>query len=161
MSSTATHELLTPSPEMFSMADRLAIRHGDSIALVGRVLLSWLFLASAWTAFTNIAGFAGYLNNLNVPAPMFAAWIAALAETAFGLALLLGIAGRLAALLGIAYVVVATLLAHRYWEYAEAQQVNQYNHFLKNGAVIGGMLLLFVTGAGRFSIDAWLSRQGR
>jgi putative oxidoreductase len=60
-------------------------------------------------------------------------------------------------LLGILYVVVATALAHRYWEYPPAQLGNQYAHFLKNIAIIGGLLSVFVNGAGRFSIDRMLS----
>src|SRR5262249_945281 len=80
------------------------------------------------------------------------------AELVLGAALMLGVATRYAALAGIVYVIIATALAHRYWEYPQAQQVNQYAHFLKNLAVLGGMLLLFVTGAGRFSLDAWLRR---
>jgi len=36
----------------------------------------------------------------------------------------------------------------------------QYNNFLKNLAIFGGILVLFVTGAGRFSVDQALSKQG-
>jgi putative oxidoreductase len=156
-----THELLTPSPAIFGGLDNFAVRYGDGFALVGRVLLAWLFLASAWGGLGNIAGFAGYLTNLNVPSPLFFAWAAILAELAFGLCLLFGVAGRYAAVVGIGYVIVATLLAHRYWDYPAAQQGNQYNHFLKNLAVIGGLLLVFVTGPGRFSVDRWMRKQGR
>jgi putative oxidoreductase len=161
MQSIDTHELITPSPRNFAGTDGLAVRFGDAFVLVGRVLLGWLFLASGWGALQNMAGFAGYLNSLKVPNPMFWAWIAVLTEVVFALGLILGIASRYAALLGFVYVGVATALAHRYWEYPAAQQVNQYNHFLKNLAVMGSMLFLFVTGAGRFSIDGWLRRRGR
>ena len=161
MQSIDTHELITPSPRMFSALDGFAIRYGDAFALLGRVLLAWVFLASAWGAIGNMAGFAGYLTSLKVPNPMFWAWIAILAEIIFGLAVLFGVAGRYAAAVGLIYVIVATALAHRYWEYPAAQQGNQYSHFLKNAAIIGGFLLLLVTGPGRFSVDGWLRRSGR
>jgi putative oxidoreductase len=44
-------------------------------------------------------------------------------------------------------------MAHRFWEFDAAQQVNQMNHFLKNIAVIGGLLFVSVFGPGRMSVD--------
>ena len=40
-----------------------------------------------------------------------------------------------------------------------AQVMAQYNNFLKNLALFGGTLVLFVTGAGRFSVDRMLSKK--
>ena len=54
-------------------------------------------------------------------------------------------------------MIVATVLAHRYWEYPQAQQLVQYIFFTKNLAILGGLLYVFVNGAGRFSIDRYLS----
>ena len=107
----------------------------------------------------NIAGFAGYLKNLKVPAPEFWAWIGALGELVIGVTLVLGVATRYGALLCALFLIVATALAHRYWEYPAAQLQNQYNHFLKNIAIFGGALILFVTGAGRYSVDRMLSKR--
>ena len=155
------HELITPSPTMFAGADNFAIRTGDAYALLGRVFLGWLFIASSWPPkFMNIAGFTGYLNFLKVPQPEFWAWVAAYVELLVGLLLIFGVATRYGTLLGILFIIVATALAHRYWEYPAAQQGNQYAHFLKSFAILGGLLLLFVTGAGRFSVDGWLRKRG-
>jgi putative oxidoreductase len=144
---------------MLSHTDRIAANATDFLLLVGRVLLGWLFLISAWDKFGNIAGFQGYLRNLKVPAPEFWSWIAALVELVVGLGLILGAGTRYAALLCALFLIVATALAHRYWEYPAAQLVNQYNHFLKNLALLGGALILFVTGAGRWSVDRMLSNR--
>ena len=73
--------------------------------------------------------------------------------------MILGIATRYAAILIFVYVVVATAIAHRYWEYpAGPQQIGQYTNFLKNIAILGGALAIFVTGAGRFSLDRKLEK---
>jgi transposase len=56
-------------------------------------------------------------------------------------------------------VLVATAIAHRYWTYPAAQQAGQYNNWLKNIAIMGGMLCAFVTGAGRYSLDAVLAKR--
>jgi putative oxidoreductase len=59
------------------------------------------------------------------------------------------------------YLIIATALAHRYWEYPAAQQVSQYAHFCKNLAIMGGAILLYLTGGGRFSLDNWLRQSNR
>lgn len=154
------NDLLTSSPGMFAATDNQATGYGDAIALVARLMLGWLFLVQGWMKLMNPAGMVGYLTNLGVPAPGFWAWPALLGELAIGIALILGLATRYAALFTFIYVLIATALAHRYWEYPQAQQTNQYNHFLKNIAIMGGALMLYVTGPGRFSIDRWLRNRG-
>jgi putative oxidoreductase len=156
MSSTeSSHPLL-------SHADGLAASATDVLLLVGRVLLGWLFLASSagiggklW----NPAGFAGYLKALGAPAPEILSWIGALVEALVGAALILGIGTRYAALLCAVFLVIATALAHRYWQYPAAQVTAQYTNFLKNLAIFGSVLVIFVTGPGRFSIDHMLAKK--
>jgi putative oxidoreductase len=147
------------SHPLLSRTDAIAANATDTVLLVGRILIGWLFLASAWGKLGNVAGFAGYLKNLKVPAPEFWSWIGALAELVVGVSLVLGVATRYGALLCALFLIVATALAHRYWEYPAAQLMNQYNHFLKNIAIFGGALILFVTGAGRYSIDRMLAKR--
>jgi putative oxidoreductase len=153
------HDLVSPSPPAFAAADGLAVRAGDLFAVVCRVLLGWLFLVNGWAKLTSIAGFSGYLTNLKVPGAGVLAWVAAASEFVIGAVLILGVATRYAALFTFIYLIIATALAHRYWEYPAAQQLNQYNHFLKNLAIMGAAALLFVTGAGRYSIDALMRRR--
>ena len=146
-----------------SHADSIATSATDAFLLVGRVLVGWLFLMSSAGAggkIWNPTGFAGYLKNLGVPAPDFFAWIGALVEFVIGAALILGVGTRYAALLCALFLIVATALAHRYWEYPAAQVVAQYNNFLKNLAIFGGALLVFAAGPGRFSVDRMLSNKG-
>ena len=142
-----------------SYADSIAAAATDACLLVARVLLGWLFLASSWVKLTNMAGFAAYLTNLKVPNPEFWSSLAAPIEFLIGLTLILGLATRYAALAAIVFVVIATSLGHRYWEFPQAQQLNQFNHFLKNLAIVAGALLVFITGAGRYSLDGMLRRR--
>jgi putative oxidoreductase len=142
-----------------SHADSIAAAATDACLLVARVLVGWLFLASSWVKLTNMTGFAAYLTNLKVPNPEFWSSIAAPIEFLIGVTLILGLATRYAALAAIAFVIIATSLGHRYWEYPQAQQLNQFNHFLKNLAIIAGALLVFITGAGRYSLDGMLRRR--
>jgi putative oxidoreductase len=151
------------SHPLLSHTDDIAATTADAFLLIGRILIGWLFLVSSagiggklW----NNAGFLGYLKNLGAPAPEVSSWIGALVEFVIGAALILGVGTRYAALLCALFLVVATALAHRYWEYPTAQVLAQYNNFLKNLAVFGGALLIFAAGPGRFSVDRMLSNKG-
>ena len=72
-----------------------------------------------------------------------------------GLAIVFGLMTRCAALLMIAFVIVATLISHRFWVLQAAERRTQSVHFAKNVAIIGGFLFLFVTGGGRYSLERW------
>jgi putative oxidoreductase len=146
------------SPAMFSACDRLAASSTSALLLVGRILLGWVFFYSGYTKLMNIAGTTGYFTSLKMPAAGLWAWIAGIAEFAMGAALIVGVATRYAAVVVFIFVLIATALAHRYWEYPAAQVQGQFNNFLKNLSIMGGALLLFVTGAGRFSVDARLKK---
>ena len=61
--------------------------------------------------------------------------------------------------LAFIYLIIATALAHRYWDYPAAQQSAQFAHFLKNLALMGGALLIFAGGPSRFSVDRWMSHR--
>src|SRR6516225_5097286 len=144
---------------VLSHADGFAASASDALLLVGRVLLRWIFLTSAWGKFMNMGGYVAYLTNLTVPNPGLNSWIAAPGSFLIGLTLILGFATRYAALLCLLFLIVATALAHRYWEYPAAQVMAQYNNFIKNLAIFGGALLLFVSGPGRYSVDRALSKK--
>jgi putative oxidoreductase len=117
------------------------------------------FSGLSYGKFTGIAGTTAYFTSLGMSPPELWAWFAAIAEVVLGAALILGIATRYAALASFVWVLVATAIAHRYWTYPAAQQAGQYNNWLKNIAIMGGTLYVFVAGAGRYSVDAMLAKR--
>ncbi len=131
-------------------------RLNDTLLLVGRLLMAALFL------FTGVpkalqgygGGFAGYLGSMGVPYPEIVSIVAVAVEVLVPIALILGLWPRLSALLLIAFVIAATGLAHRFWEFPEAaQQQAQMTSFLKNIAIIGGLLFYYVSGPGAWSVS--------
>lgn len=122
----------------------------DALLLIGRVLIALVFLMTAWLGSPN----PGYIGSLGLSPPALWSWIAIIAEALIVISLFLGIETRWGALLGVAYVVIATALAHRYWQAPQAQFVAQYTNFSKNLAILGGLILVYATGAGAYSIDA-------
>src|SRR5262249_13470094 len=131
----------------------------DLLILIGRILLAWVFVGSVYGAITNFAGSVGYFRSLNLPLPgLFTATTVAL-EVVMSVGLILGAGTRYVAVLVFLFVLAATAIAHRYWDYPPgAQQIGQYNHFLKNISIMGGAILIFVVGAGRFSLDGQFKR---
>ena len=128
----------------------------DFLLLVGRVLMGWIFVESGWRKLMGMDAFITSLVNRRVPYPTVLGWIGAPVEFFGGLALVLGAATRTATLLIIVFTIVATLIGHRYWELTDAAARRmQYSHFAKNLTIIGGLILLFVTAGGRFSVDGW------
>lgn len=144
---------------LLSGADGFATKNADVLLLIGRILLSWVFVGVAYGAINNFGGSLGYFTSLKLLTPELFTWSALLVELLISAGLILGIGTRYCAILAILFVVVATALGHRYWEYpAGPQQIGQYNNFLKNISIIGGALAILVTGGGRFSLDSILAK---
>jgi len=119
--------------------------------LAARILLGLLFVMAGIGKLGDVAGFGGYMASGGIPAVL--AWPVVLFEIGAGLALILGFATRPAALALAAFCVVSGLLYH--FDPADQMQMTQ---LLKNLALAGGYLAVFVTGAGTLSLDARMGR---
>ncbi|SRR5258708_5980586 len=122
------------------------------LPLVGRILIAALFLSAGIGKLMGFAGTVGYMAKLGFPAPEAAAALAIAIEVGGSILLILGWKTRWAAWGLALFVVVATLAAHRFWEFDVSQAMNQRNHFLKNFAIVGGLLLLASFGPGSASV---------
>jgi putative oxidoreductase len=142
MTARSSHPLL-------SHADGIAAGSADAALLIGRLLIAVMFLMTVSTG----GPAAGYLKSLNYPAPEFMSVLAHVVEWIVVISLALGIGTRYGALLGFVFVVIAFATAHRYWEFPQAAQNLQRVFLSKDLAIAGGLLMLFVTGGGRFSVD--------
>jgi len=125
----------------------------SQMLLVGRILLAAIFIIAGVRKALGFAMTAGYFTKLGFPAPEVMVVLAILIEVGGGALLLLGWQTRRVAWLMIAFVAVATIMAHRFWQFDAAQYANQMNHFLKNAAIVGGLLYAAVMGAGALSLD--------
>ena len=125
----------------------------DALALVARLLLAALFVPAGWSKITGFSGTAGYIASMGVPLPEVCAALAIAAELGLGLALLTGFATRWAALGLAVFTAVITPIFHAYWSAPEAMAMVQQLMFMKNLAIVGGLLAVAAFGAGRFSLD--------
>jgi putative oxidoreductase len=125
----------------------------DTTALVGRVLIGVLFLMAGLSKLAAPAATQGYIAAAGLPAPVAAYFVAVFVELVGSVLLLAGFRVRVVA----AGLAVFTLLTAVSFHNNFADQ-NQMIHFLKNFAIMGGLLQVVAFGAGRFSLDHRLSR---
>ena len=123
------------------------------VPLAGRILLAAIFLVAGYGKLMAFAGTSGYLAKLGFPAPDVMTVLAIAVELGGALLLVAGWRTRWAAWALILFVAIATFAAHRFWEFDASQYRNQMNHFLKNLALIGGLLFVVAFGPGRMAVD--------
>ena len=128
----------------------------DVIILVARILLVVLYVVFGWSKLTDYSGTTGYMAQVGAPIPSVAALVAIVVEFFVALAVIFGAWTRPLALLLALYTLGTALIAHHFWTMEGADRYANAINFYKNISIIGGLLLLYVTGAGRYSVDARL-----
>lgn len=126
----------------------------NPLAFAGRLLLAALFLPAGIAKITGFAGTVGYIASVGLPAATLAALAAIFVEVVGGIALVLGLGTRLAALALAFFTLVASFIFHAYWAVPADQAYVTELLFFKNIAVAGGLMVLAAWGAGGWSVDA-------
>lgn len=132
----------------------------DITTLAGRILISVMFLISGFFKVGAYAQIVGYAAAMHLPAPGVAIAVAAAIELACGLAILGGFKTKFAAWLLFLYLIPVTYFFHNFWAAQGQEQQTQLVNFLKNAAIMGGLLVLSVYGPGAYSADAKLAKKG-
>ncbi|MFF0921593.1 DoxX family protein [Rhizobium leguminosarum] len=127
-------------------------RLADLILLLGRLLLSLIFLHEAWSLAADITATFDIFAKLGLSAPVALATIAL--QIGAGLSVATGFLSRLGALALALFCLATALLFHTNF----ASQ-NELLHFEKDLAIAGGMFVLAVSGAGSISIDKLLRKR--
>jgi putative oxidoreductase len=121
----------------------------STVSLVGRILLSAIFILSGVSKIGAPAMMIGYIGSVGLPFPALALGLAIAIEILGGAALIAGYRTRTTAAVLAIFSILTALIFHS----ALADQ-NQFIHFFKNIAMAGGLLQIVAFGAGRFSLDA-------
>jgi putative oxidoreductase len=127
----------------------------DELILAARLLLATLFLIFGWRKLRDFSGTVSQMAQLGVPTPVLAAAVATFMELPVAFAVAVGAFTRPSALLLVLYTLGTALIGHRYWTITGADYVDSMDSFYKNLSIMGGFLLLYITGAGKYSIDAF------
>jgi len=121
------------------------------IELFGRILLGQIFLLAGINKMSAYQGTAGYMEVMGVPGILLPLVI--ILEVVGGLALIIGFKTQWAAIALAMFTVMAALLFHT--DFSDQMQMIL---FMKNWAITGGLLMVYVYGAGELSLDRRISR---
>ena len=127
---------------------------GSIVPLLGRILLSSVFILSGIAKITSFSMEEGYALSKHLPLPAVALTIALIIEIAGGLSILLGWFARFASWILFLYLIPLTCLFHNFWALQGADRYDNTIHFEKNLAIMGGLLILAAFGPGAYSIDS-------
>ena len=119
----------------------------DAINVIARLLLAYIFVTAGWGKLSGYSGTEQYFTSMGLAAWMVAPTI--LVELGGGILLILGAFTRIVALVLAAFCVATALIVH----FHPGDQMQMIN-FMKNIAMTGGFLFVFLHGAGNFSLDA-------
>lgn len=131
-------------PDRFESSVSLAV-----VSLVGRVLLSAIYMVSGVSKLIAPAATIGYITSAGLPFAPLGLAVAVIVEILGGAALIAGFHTRFVAAV-LAVFTVATALGF----HSNLADQGQFIHFFKNIAMTGGLLQVVAFGAGRFGLDA-------
>ena len=145
---------VTTDPEV-----QVNLRPGTILA--GRVLLSILFIVSGFAKLFDWSTTIGHMqaNGLVQGAGVLLA-LATIVEIAGGLSIMTGTVARIGALVVFAYLIPVTLVFHDFWTFEGMERQMQMINFLKNVALMGGLLAIVACGPGQYSVDRTLELRG-
>ena len=125
----------------------------DEVILAARLFLATLFLIFGWRKLRDYSGTVSQMVRDGVPTPVLATVVAIFMELPVSFAVAVGAFTRLSAILMVLYTLGTSLIEHRYWTMTGVDRFNSMESFYKNLSIMGGFLLLYITGAGKYSID--------
>jgi len=114
--------------------------------LIGRILISALFLLNGIFKISNYDGTIGWMESFGMPGILIIPAI--ILEIAGPVLIIIGYKTKLAAGLLSLFCIATAFIFHN--DFANQMQLTS---FLKNIALAGGFLILFVNGAKGFSLD--------
>jgi putative oxidoreductase len=121
--------------------------------LLCRLLIASLYLPTGLGKVANLAPFVAMLRDNGLPYPEVFAVVGVTAEVLAPIALILGLAPRITAIVMIGFTLVATAISHRYWTFTDpVLRQAQYLNFYKNMAIIGGLCAYWAAGAGDWTL---------
>jgi len=125
-----------------------------NLPLVGRVLLSLIFLASGLMKLGDWSGNIAYMESKGFFAAHLFLAAATVIEIAGALMVILGWRARLGAAALALFTVVAAVTMHNFWSVPDGMmKMVETAMFLKNLTIVGGLLMVVAFGPGPRSIN--------
>ena len=120
------------------------------LELVGRIFISLIFLLAGVRKIFNYEGTIGYMESYGIPGYLLISAI--VIEILFPLLVIIGYKTKFSAMILSLFAILLAIIFH-----TDFSNQMQLMSFLKNFAIAGGFLIIFVRGAGKYSIDQRLN----
>ena len=125
----------------------------DILDLIGRILIAFIFLFDAYDSIFYFKetkeAMTTYNLTWNQDLLLFAGIFILILG---GVLVLIGYRASLGAILLLIYWIPVTFIVHSFWNDAEEARRLESVLFMKNLAIIGGLLMVLVNGSGRYSV---------
>jgi putative oxidoreductase len=129
------------------------------LTLIARLFLSAIFIFSGVGKLIFYDQTHAYMAAKGFTAIPFFLISAALLELIFGFCLLLGYKARFVAGILFLFLIPTSIIFHNFWMHEGADRALQQILFLKNIAIMGGLLYVLCDGPGGFSLDWWTRKK--
>jgi putative oxidoreductase len=126
----------------------------DLFSLIGRVLISGVFLWAAYEKIKHWNTTLSYMKSKNVPQANIVVPLFVALKIIGGLTVLLGWHAHIGALLLLAVTVASVLKLHDFWAKSGAERNIEQLLFMKEVAIIGGLCMILALGAGHFGLGS-------
>ena len=120
------------------------------LELVGRIFISLIFLLAGVGKIFNYEGTIGYMESYGIPGYLLIPAI--VIEILFPLLVIIGYKTKFSAMILSLFAILLAVIFH-----TDFSNKMQLMSFLKNFAIAGCFLIIFVRGAGKYSIDQRLN----
>ncbi len=120
--------------------------------LAARVLIAQLFVIAGLGKMTAFPKTAAYMANHSLPMPEVLLVLTIVIEFGGGLMLILGWKARWVAAAMCGFTLIATVIFHPFWGIEPQLLKSALNDFMKNLAIMGGLLYVVAYGAGPLSL---------
>jgi putative oxidoreductase len=122
--------------------------------LVGRFLLGLYFILPGIQKITSFEKMSAYMQAHDVPIISFLLPLTILIQLSTGAALIVGYKGKIAAFLLAGLTLVISIYMHNFWGMEEGvTRMHEMQNFIKNMAIMAGLLMVVAHGTGKFSLD--------
>jgi len=126
----------------------------DIFSLIGRVLISGVFLWAAYEKITHWNATVSYMKTKNIPQLNIVLPVMMALKIIGGLSVLLGWHAHIGALLLLVVTVISVLKLHAFWEKSGPERSMEQLFFMKELAVIGGLFMILALGGGHFGLGS-------
>ena len=123
------------------------------VALVGRFLISLIFIGSGLSKIFTFSATAAYIASKGLPVPEVLATVAAGLELLGGIVIVVGYRVKSAAFALAIFTLVTAVLFHNFWAAPIDQLAIQQIMFLKNMSIAGGLILVATSGLGSWTLE--------